>query len=70
MHLVTAKFNYTCYFNFWRSLLLRSGPIGTHGMIPLPPEIERVEKDLAARKITGDEASSIVFNVRRKLGPP
>lgn len=39
-------------------------------MIPLPPEIERVEKDLLARKITGDEASSIIFNVRRKLGPP
>jgi len=39
-------------------------------MIPLPPEIERVEKDLLARKITGDEASSIIFNVRKKLGPP
>lgn len=39
-------------------------------MIHLPAEIERVEKDLIDRKITGSEASEIVFNVRRKLGPP
>ena len=39
-------------------------------MIPLPLEIERVEHDLIDRKITGSEASEIVFNVRRKLGPP
>lgn len=39
-------------------------------MIPLPAEIERIEKDLIDRKITGREASEIVFKVRRKLGPP
>ena len=39
-------------------------------MIPLPAEIERVEQDLIDRKITGREASEIVFRVRRKLGPP
>ena len=39
-------------------------------MIPLPPELERVENDLKERRITGSEASSIVFSVREKLGPP
>ena len=39
-------------------------------MIPLPLEIERVEQDLIDRKITGSEASEIIFKVRRKLGPP
>ena len=39
-------------------------------MIPLPAAIERLEKDLIDRKITGSEASEIVFNVRRKLSPP
>ena len=39
-------------------------------MIPLPPELERVENDLKERRITGSEASSIVFSVRKKLGPP
>ena len=39
-------------------------------MIPLPLEIERVEQDLIDRKITGSEASDIIFKVRRKLGPP
>ena len=39
-------------------------------MVPLPAEIERVEQDLIDRKITGREASEIVFRVRRKLGPP
>ena len=43
---------------------------GISGMIPLPTEIERVEQDLIDRKITGSEASEIVFRVRRKLGPP
>ena len=43
---------------------------GISGMIPLPTEIERVEHDLIDRKITGREASEIVFRVRRKLGPP
>ena len=43
---------------------------GISGMIPLPAEIERVEQDLIDRKITGSEASEIVFRVRRKLGPP
>ena len=43
---------------------------GISGMIPLPTEIERVEQDLIDRKITGREASEIVFRVRRKLGPP
>ena len=39
-------------------------------MIPLPPELERIENDLKERRITGSEASSIVFSVRKKLGPP
>ena len=39
-------------------------------MIPLPPELERVENDLKERRITGSEASSIVFSVRKKLGAP
>ena len=39
-------------------------------MIPLPNELERVERDLLNRKITGNEASEIVFIVRKKLGPP
>ena len=39
-------------------------------MISLPPEIERVEKDLIDREITGSEASDIISKVRRKLGPP
>jgi len=39
-------------------------------MISLPPEIERVEKDLIDREITGSEASDIIFKVRRKLGSP
>ena len=43
---------------------------GIDGMIPLPADIERVEQDLIDRKITGREASEIVFRVRRKLGPP
>ena len=39
-------------------------------MIPLPTEFERVERDLLNRKITGNEASEIVFTVRKKPGPP
>ena len=39
-------------------------------MIPLPNELERVERDLLNRKITGNEASEIVFIVRKKLDPP
>ena len=41
-----------------------------YSMIPLPPELERIENDLKERRITGSEASSIVFSVRKKLGPP
>ena len=43
---------------------------GISGMISLPAEIEQVEQDLIDRKITGREASEVVFRVRRKLGPP
>ena len=43
---------------------------GISGMVPLQAEIERVKQDLIDRKITGREASEIVFRVRRKLGPP
>ena len=39
-------------------------------MIPLPPELEKAERDLLDRSITGPEASEIVFTVRKKLGPP
>ena len=39
-------------------------------MIPLPPELEKAERDLLDRSITGSEASEIVFTVRKKLGPP
>jgi hypothetical protein len=38
---------------------------GFNDMIPLPPEIERVEKDLLARKITGDEASDIQNKIKQ-----
>ena len=34
-------------------------------MIPLPPELERVENDLKERRITGSEASNIVFRVKK-----
>ena len=36
-------------------------------MIPLPPELERVENDLKERRITGSEASNIVFRVKKNL---
>jgi len=39
-------------------------------MIPLPPELERVEKALKERKMTGSEASEYVFASRKKLGAP
>ena len=39
-------------------------------MIPLPPELEKAERDLLDRRITGSEASEIVFTVRKKLGLP
>jgi len=38
-------------------------------MIFLPPELERIENDLKERRITGSEASSIVFSVRKKTRP-
>ena len=34
-------------------------------MIPLSPELERVENDLKERRITGSEASSIVFSINK-----
>ena len=39
-------------------------------MIELPNELQKVEKELKERRITGDEASNSVFLIRRKLGPP
>lgn len=39
-------------------------------MIELPNELQKIEKELKERRITGDEASNGVFLIRRKLGPP
>ena len=39
-------------------------------MIPLPPELEKVEKALKERKMTGSEASEYIFASRKKLGAP
>ena len=39
-------------------------------MIPLPVELEVVEQKLTNRKITGDEASVMIYRAREKLGPP
>lgn len=39
-------------------------------VIPLPPEFENVEAKLAARLITGLEASQAIYAARLRLGPP
>lgn len=39
-------------------------------MIPLPPEFEKIDAQLRARRITGQEASQAVFSARLRLGPP
>jgi hypothetical protein len=39
-------------------------------VIPLPKEFERVDHGLRSRTMTGKEASQIIFETRRKLGPP
>ena len=39
-------------------------------MIPLPLELEQIERSLFDRQITGDEAGALIFQARKKLGLP
>ena len=39
-------------------------------MVPLPNELEKIETSLAARQITGSEAGELIYQERKKLGPP